>query len=274
MKKMYLIIVIIIVLFSIGIIYNKKHNDNRYFDLSHITNENLDSLYIKGRNSDYNKALNYLYGDKSKATKLSDGSTAHEILIFYDENGKEKLKIDFLGNQNQVRIDNIKYLYKEKNIANHRTKELYPDKNKSDCEKLLFNIIKLYDNDDRYMWDYYKEKGYDYPENYTNGVHFSNEGVNVTILEYDGNTIENDYIKECNRIESWYGGKLIDSFTSEIKKINNYIGANEDFKFTVIKYDKFIISIEYSYDYRYQNSIEVNKNIETINKYLKELNIL
>ena len=91
-------------------------------------------------------------------------------------------------------------MYKEKNIANHRTKELYPDKNKSDCEKLLFNIIKLYDNDDRYMWDYYKEKGYDYPENYTNGVHFSNEGVNVTILEYDGNTIENDYIKECNRI--------------------------------------------------------------------------
>ena len=133
----YLIVVPILVII-IGFIVN---NSNQYYDLSHIANKDLDNLYIKGRNSRYNKALNYLYGDRIKAAKLPDGFSDDVPLIFYDENGKEKLKILFYSNQKLVRINNKKYLYMENNIAIHRAKELYPDKNKSDCEKMMFNIM-------------------------------------------------------------------------------------------------------------------------------------
>ena len=86
-----------------------------------ILKEVYQALEEKGYNP-VNQIVGYiLSGDPTYITSHKEARNIirmierDELLIFYDENGKEKLIIDFLGNQNQVRIDNIKYLYKEKN---------------------------------------------------------------------------------------------------------------------------------------------------------------
>ena len=276
MKKkilIYLMMIIGIMLIIGGIIYSVKVSNN-YYELSKITDINLDNLYIRGRASYYDAALNYLYGDKIKAKRLSNGSTSQEEMIYYDEKGKEKLKITFIGNQNQVKINKTEYLYKENNKNKHKTKELYPNKDQSECEKMIYNIIKLYDKDDYYVWDYYTNNDYEYPDKYTKGVIFRNAGFEITVLEYKDNSIDEDYEKECERIISSFGASLESTNNTETKKINNYIGGNDKFTFTVIKYNKLIITIGYSNDYIYEDPTESKNNIDLLNKYLKEQNII
>lgn len=278
MKNKNIGFIIIVLVIVVGVGYLIFVNGGNYESLSKITNVDLNNLYIRGRNNGYNAMLNSLYGNSTKANKLSNGSTAHENYEYYDENGNKKLVITSLGNQYQVIIDKKEYIYKTTNSNKYEVKELYPDASKSDSEKLLSDIIKLYKDDKEYTWDYYSSKNHeDYPSNYKNGVKFYNEGITVTILDYDNNVIDKDLEKETQRLAHWNGAKLINTTNTSKGEIRFYKESNPIFTDTIIKNNNLLIIINYSRDYNHvdaKEKKEMNTNIDTLDKFLKDNNYL
>ncbi len=251
----------------------KSNNVVKYQNLSKIVNVDINDLYIKGRrNNDF--ILNGLYGEYGNSNESS--GLWPEKYIYYDANGNEKLSIEYQGSI--VKVNDKKYLFErnDNNKYKYTAKEIYPDKNKNDCEKLLYNIIKLYDNDDEYSWNNLTHNNTDAIKNYKDGVLFSNYGFAIRIYEYENgnNSIDDDYMNECKYVE-----KIDYKFSNNYKTTNGYVKEYVhkviDFdKYYVIKYNNLLITIIYSSVEDPEEKDNINDNIKILEDYLKKEKII
>ncbi|MBQ3298305.1 MAG: hypothetical protein IJG97_05905 [Bacilli bacterium] len=251
----------------------KANNVVEYQDLSKLVNVDLNDLYIKGRRND-DFILNGLYGEYGNSNKSS--GLWPEKYIYYDANGNEKLNIEYQGSI--VKVNGKKYLF-EKNDNNkykYTAKEIYPDKNKNDCEKLLYNIIKLYDNDDEYSWYNLTHNNTDAVKNYKNGVLFSNYGFTIRIYEYENgnNSIDDDYVSECKYVEE-DDYKFLNNYKNANGEVSEYVHKVVEFnKYYVIKYNNLLITISYISVEDPEEKDNINDNIKILEDYLKKEKII
>ena len=268
-----IVLLVIIIINSIIMIRNNRE-ENKDYSLSEIVDEDLNNLYIRGRSPEADAMLNYTYGSHKYASSLSDGSTTHNGRIYYDKDGNVKLTLDFLDNENQVYVNGEKYIYSDENTTiSYKTHELYPDPNNSEAESLVYNIVKLFENDDEYWWNDY-DVAYnqeDYPQNFETGLYFYNKGVSMTVLEYNDNSVlDEDYKKEVERIKTWNGATI----SNEEENVTYLDGENKDFRFIVIKYNNLLISVNEVTNDSGSYTEEYTENINIVENYLKEQNII
>lgn len=270
MKKSKIIIlgVLLIIFIVLGVFLLIKNN--KFYSLNKIIDIDLNDVYIRGRDPYYDASLNYKYGNYIYAQSLSNGDTANEVEVFYDKNNVELFKLVFLGNRNQVEINSVKYIYDESYTTEYKCKEIYPNKD-NNCDKIVNDIIQLFDEDDSYMWDYRKDETFGVNLYCTNETYFTNAGISLDVIEFNS---KSKVDQACNaiisNIKSWYGATIQSQNDNSIR----LSGANTDLQFVLIRDNNFLFILhEYTYDI-YQTGEDLELNIKIVEDYLKQKGIL
>ncbi len=270
-KINYLLIGGVFLIICFILIMKTANNVVEYQELSKLVNVDLNDLYIKGRR-DNDFILNGLYG-KYGNSNLSSSLWPYQY-IYYDAAGNQKLNIEYKGNI--VKVNGKQYLFKKTDNNKYKAKEIYPDGNKNYCEKFLYNIIKLYDNDDKYSWNNLTHSNSGAIKYFKDGVLFNNYGFIIRIYEYEkeNNRIDDDYVNECNYVgNNKY--TLSNNYKNSNGEVKEYVDKVIEFnKYFVIKYNNLLITIIYSSVEDPEDNDSINENIKILEDYLKKEKIL
>ena len=252
-----------------------------YKTLYEIANVKEGELYTKGEYaSDY--PLTLVYGDEDKAPQEKFAfRTEKSYYYFYNKRGEEVLKITFADDRKYnhiVDINGTKYLYKKIgsneviDLSDNYDKKQTPSRYNSKSEKMMADITStLEENDCFYKWEnnvvFYVSES---PSKYSYASTLTTRKIVFKIMEYNTDSIDEDYNLLCDTIRA----TKEESNEFENSVINKFIDNNTDLiNYTIIKNDNIIYYIEYnetaldSYSYG-------NEDIEIIERYLKERNIL